>query len=1117
MKAYKFKIFSVLFAALIVCSNAWAWKMEADSVTLIATTSTSDFQSVTFDQNYDQVPLVFVLGTADAETAAVRIKDVSLTGFKALVVEPDDDNAQDNDDGQHDAMTLHYLAIEPGDHFMPDGTQISATQVGVSTLGHKSFFINQNTGFVTYLYDEDYIFTSAPTIIGQIQDMTGETATPPSTTSQPWMTEVFNSAGTTSVSVALEHSEVNNSFSSASDVPVGILVVDGNATGAFDDASGTTINWETLNTSLAAASVTVSPAFSRTCTSVDLTSAFSSAPLVVGSKVSRNSTDGGWLARCAAGPGNGLTEINLAIEEDASGDAERTPAAESISIMAFSESFIVDFGSGGNSFNRLRYEHPGSGTYCDWIPVSLRAESQAGRLLSGYNKTVQVNTQSEGTWRIASGNGTLVDSGGHGTAQYTFSASDNGRVGLELLYAGSESQLRLKARQIDDATVDDDNTTAPLFLAPANLIVTDVPFASSTARTFSETKKAGEPFEVYLSVYGNLDSTACGVSTGLNDIIPVTVTAASIDPSASITTMEYERDGSFWPLSSSRIDTQFVNGEGIIRLRYRDVGKVQIGFEAPVTDGTGTTVRLLGSTMPFVVQPYDIEVSEVFFRDRTRRQNVFPSFWSTPASEVILSAGESSAFLAAGKPFKVVLKPVNMQGDFTANYGQESIPQSFELESILLSPAMGRNGANNDGTMHEGDGFEKFFDNFTNTDVRYDEVGYIRLKPHALGKNYLGGGDIDATPSAPVGRFFPSYFSVEMQTAPQLRTACTNAASAPPAWADTDGFEDALEAATEGFSYLRQPIEFETAPVILVSPTSDNGHRIQNYKNYSAQNDLNYMKLPAELEYDDNEANNKRPLFDVYKERRDIGFLPKAHVEADDSIRLYRSAVNTNGTIEYTLDVPWLKVVNDDNEAISEFEADVILKVTLADSDGAALVDGDTLIIGSSLLEAAEPGSGMAFSNGKNFILGRLVVSSAMGEAGHPIEMPVRIEVFDGFQYATNANDSCTPISIIQREDIQFYNIKITPDDMSVLQNATMTIKDRFEEGRSSLTISLDAEDGQTSGSFDVLVPIDNAQYLQFDWPNDGDYDGQFDDSPSATVTIGGGKDDGYDYWEELY
>ena len=72
-----------------------------------------------------------VLATNEGgDPTAIRIRNVTVNGFEAVQVE------SASADGLHSAMTMHYLAIEPGTHELPDGTRVLAGTAATSQQQH---------------------------------------------------------------------------------------------------------------------------------------------------------------------------------------------------------------------------------------------------------------------------------------------------------------------------------------------------------------------------------------------------------------------------------------------------------------------------------------------------------------------------------------------------------------------------------------------------------------------------------------------------------------------------------------------------------------------------------------------------------------------------------------------------------------------------------------------------------------------------------------------------------------------------------------------------------------------------------------------------------------------
>jgi len=128
-------VFRPSFYATLNDPRGGAFKLESGWITLPQTSTQSGFYQVNFKQTYSTPPVVLALTSNQGTTpAAVRIRNVTATGFEMVQVEPD------NNDGPHESMLVAYMAIEPGTHEFPDGTRVEVGTVSTSAI--------QGTGIV---------------------------------------------------------------------------------------------------------------------------------------------------------------------------------------------------------------------------------------------------------------------------------------------------------------------------------------------------------------------------------------------------------------------------------------------------------------------------------------------------------------------------------------------------------------------------------------------------------------------------------------------------------------------------------------------------------------------------------------------------------------------------------------------------------------------------------------------------------------------------------------------------------------------------------------------------------------------------------------------------------
>ncbi len=316
-----------IFFLLIICvTSLQAWKMEAGKITVLNTNANTQ-TPITFRQTYDTIPLVFVLATSQGgDSAALRIKDVTTTGFTIYSVEPD------GNDGPHARMTsVPYIAIEPGTHTLPDGTTLVAQSI--QTQRFQSKLLAGSSWESVALGG----FSTAPTVLAQIQTANNERVDlpVPSAVSQPWMSVAVRGVSAAGFELALERSETTTG-TIVLDESIAYLAIDSGLSGAnhyFGANDATRIEYESIR------SADLIRGWSNPS---GYTINFSKSypdPIVVATKNSRDGSDGGWLRR------NSLTTSSIVVnvDEDIANDTERSHTTELAGVMIFSEPFDVEF------------------------------------------------------------------------------------------------------------------------------------------------------------------------------------------------------------------------------------------------------------------------------------------------------------------------------------------------------------------------------------------------------------------------------------------------------------------------------------------------------------------------------------------------------------------------------------------------------------------------------------------------------------------------------------------------------------------------------------------------------------------------------------------------------
>ena len=318
--AHKVLVVPLLIAVgVCLAMPAHAGRLEAGSFTAHDTSANSLPVRVNFQQTFDTVPVVVALiGNNGSDAAKIRITNVSTTGFDELILEPD------SFDGPHAAETIHYLAVEPGRHVLPDGRIIEAGLASVSAVQHGSG-VSGPESWASVSFSAPLQGTAS--LIAHIQTANSETRTVASQSSQPFLTATTQNLSATGFQVALERSETGGGPIPSTET-VGWVAFPAGFSGTFPDISSSTITWSAVN------SANNIQGWDNGC----FTSGFgqnSAGAIVIAKKNSHNGGDGGWLRRCSLSS----TTIGLTVDEDTSRDTERGHISESASIIAFSGSF----------------------------------------------------------------------------------------------------------------------------------------------------------------------------------------------------------------------------------------------------------------------------------------------------------------------------------------------------------------------------------------------------------------------------------------------------------------------------------------------------------------------------------------------------------------------------------------------------------------------------------------------------------------------------------------------------------------------------------------------------------------------------------------------------------
>lgn len=391
---------------------------------------------------------------------------------------------------------------------------------------------------------------------------------------------------------------------------------------------------------------------------------------------------------------------------------------------------------------------------------------------------------------------------------------------------------------------------------------------------------------------------------------------------------------------------------------------------------------------------------------------------------------------AAGDNFYVEVAGVCSDGTVTENFSADTT-----LTAVApFAPATGTLGTLTGGpltTVDYSSGVALV------DDISYSEVGTVTIGAEAL--NYLGS-NLDVTGSSDlVGRFTPHHFLTSLNT-PQFATGCSSG----------------------GFTYLGQPFDYVTAPVITVTAQNLQNGDTQNYAG-------DWWKLSAGT------LSGKE-----YKAA--TGTVDASIVLAGDP-----SVTELGGGVGLLTFSAGSGLSMDRGAPAAPYDADISLEINVIDGDGIAAT------VNPVRFGAATVGNGISFDNGKEMRWGRLILNNAYGSELLALPMPLRVEYYNGTAFVLNSDDSCTSLALAQ---LSLNNgvAEVTADNPIAVGtgSSSATLLSPLLVGDANLSFSAPGDEG----FIDVSVDLSSHGWLRFDWDGDGSHDDD-DDDPLGRATFG--------------
>ncbi|MBK8186195.1 MAG: hypothetical protein IPK77_02475 [Cellvibrio sp.] len=495
------------------------------------------------------------------------------------------------------------------------------------------------------------------------------------------------------------------------------------------------------------------------------------------------------------------------------------------------------------------------------------------------------------------------------------------------------------------------------------------------------------------------------------------------------------------------------NGEASIPFNYTDVGRIRLHASLPLTaSGNDPAITLTGSSDNFVVRPERLAVSLVQTSGGT----------SNPGGTN--AAGAAAGFVAAGSPFRVVVQAQNANLQPTPNFGRESPSENNLLlkEMAMVHPASGTptpltnaNSGSFTSTTPAG--------SFENTNVLWNQVGSLTMRPELFDNDYLGAGAPDYITTGTVGRFYPDRFAMVSQSV-------TNSCAA--------------------FSYMSQP---NIALSYQLQALSASGTVVTNYgPDYYTSNApvLNYQAENAD-------AANGGSL-----SSRVIESLPK---------------VWSSGVLSINTNASFSRAISPDGPY-----SQLHFGLNLTDAFDSRELSGRNMNATSSgSCSGASCNAIQLSTTPLDLRFGRLKLDDAFGPETSNLPVNFATEYWTGAYWQQNSLDFCTAID---RSSITFPQGSIAIAGNLVVPLSGGSTQGQYQNLGASTVLFSSGNAGQYftapgagTGSFVVRVDLTAYPWLRFDWNQNGDYT---DDTQLPNANIGFGSYRGHDriiYWREIF
>ena len=407
-----------------------------------------------------------------------------------------------------------------------------------------------------------------------------------------------------------------------------------------------------------------------------------------------------------------------------------------------------------STLHHIRIEHDGVASSCAPEPITLKACVDAACTAPFYTSTdvtgINLSPTSAGyTWSPGSTVSIAAAGGGISVGSITLARNSNGSATLAI--TGTPSPAPASGYECYNTATNSSGDCNLTYSGNFSFNVLDhtsatrqVVALTSCTSNFANQTRAVKFWSTYVNPNAGTLQGAVVAGTGNADC--ATGYSALGTNSGAATTLNL----AFGPGTSP---------QATFSLCYPDVGQVQVDtrYDGSIANGDNG-VAILGNDN-FVAKPDHFAVSNI----KRTSDNLANPGAATTSDAVFIKAGDATTAVAR---FTATVTAKNALNATAPNFGIESTPESIKVTSVLVAPVAGSAGvltcnASNTNCVVPG-GPANFSGGATTiTDLAWNEVGIIQLRPDLNDGNYLGTGVLTTpTVSANVGRFYPDHLAV---------------------------------------------------------------------------------------------------------------------------------------------------------------------------------------------------------------------------------------------------------------------------------------------------------------------------------------------------------------------